>query len=213
MMRRILCTLFLFVASPIMAAEQVQVLGLFSGKAMLMIDGQSYTLSAGETSPEGVKLISADSNKALLEMDGKRQELMLGTQISSHYPEAKKKVVDIYPDEIGMYRVNGSINGQSINFLVDTGASDIAMNSKQAAQLGIDYLNNGVAGLADTASARVRVYRVKLDKVTVGTINAYNVDAMVLEGTQPAQVLLGQSFLNQLHMKREGTLLRLEQSH
>lgn len=213
MMRRVLCTLFLLVASPIMAAEQVQVLGLFSGKAMLMIDGQRYTLSAGETSPEGVKLISADSNKALLEMDGKRQELKLGTQISSHYPEAKKKVVDIYPDEIGMYRVNGSINGQSINFLVDTGASDIAMNSKQAAQLGIDYLNNGVAGLADTASARVRVYRVKLDKVTVGTITAYNVDAMVLEGTQPAQVLLGQSFLNQLHMKREGTLLRLEQSH
>jgi len=196
-----------------LAAEQVQVLGLFSGKAMLLIDGQRYTLSVGDTSPEGVKLLAADSNKALLEIDGKRRELTLGTQISSHYPDAKKKVVDIYPDEIGMYRVNGTINGQSIKFLVDTGASDIAMNSVQAKQLGIDYLNNGTAGLADTASARVRVYRVKLDKVTVGTIRVYDVDAMVLEGPQPGQVLLGQSFLNQLHMKREGTLLRLEQSH
>jgi len=196
-----------------MAAEQIQVLALFPGKVVLSVDGQRYTLAIGESTPTDIKLIAADSNKALLEVNGERRELLLGTQISSHYPEAKMKVVNIYPDSGGMYRIDGTVNGQSVNFLVDTGASAISMSSVQARQLGIDYEQNGTVGMADTASARVKVYLVKLDEVTVGTIRAYNVDTMVLAGAQPNQVLLGQSFLNQLHMKREGALLRLEQSH
>jgi len=200
-------------ALPVAAVEQVQVLGLFTGKAILLIDGQRYTLAVGESTPQGVKLIAADSDKALLEIDGERREMSLGSQISSHYPEAKKKVVDIYPDDSGMYRVSGTINERAVSFLVDTGASAIAMNSEQARGLDIDYRRIGIAGMAETASAQVRVYRVMLDKVTVGGIRVYGVEAMVLEGPQPSQVLLGQSFLNQLQMKREGALLRLEQSH
>lgn len=212
-MRGFLVPLFLASSINVMAVEQVQVLGLFTGKAILLIDGQRYTLQIGEVTPEGVMLIAADSDKAVLEIDGKRRELELGHQISSYYPEPKKKVVDLYPDSGGMYRGSGMINGQSVSFLVDTGATTIAMSSAQAILLNIDYRRNGIPGVAETASARVRVYRVKLDKVTVGTIRVYGVDAMVIEGEQPSEVLLGQSFLNQLHMKREGSLLRLEQVH
>ncbi len=196
-----------------MAVEQVQVLGLFSGKVILLVDGQRYTLQEGEATPEGVKLIAADSNGALFEIDGKRRKLELGSQISSYYPEAEKKVVDLYPDTNGMYRGRAMINGQAVNFLLDTGATTIAMSSIQAGKLGIDYQRVGIPGMAETASGRVQVYLVKLDKVTVDTIQVYSVDAMVIEGGQPSEVLLGQSFLNQLHMKREGTLLRLEQGH
>jgi aspartyl protease family protein len=212
-MRGFLLLLFLLTPLCVAAVERVQVLGLFTGKAVLLVDGQRHILAVGESSPEGVKLLAADSDKALIEIDGERRELALGSQISSHYPEAKKKVVDIYPDSLGMYRVRGSIDGHSVNFLVDTGASAIAMNSKLAKRLGIDYRRKGIAGVAETASAKVPVYQVKLDKVTVGAIRLYNVMAMVIEGTTTNQVLLGQSFLNQLHMKREGTLLRLEQGH
>lgn len=212
-MRRTLFALFLLMALPVMAVEQVQILGLFSDKAILLIDGERHILSVGDSTPQGIKLIAADSDKALLEIDGERREQVLGTQISSHYPEAKKKVVDIYPDSGGMYRVGGTINDQPINFLVDTGASTIAMSSAQARLLNIDYQRIGTVGIAETASARVRVYQVTLDKVKVGAIRVYNVEAVVLEGGQPSEVLLGQSFLNQLQMRREGALLRLEQGH
>jgi len=212
-MRRTFFALALLVCFPVMADEQIQALALFPGKAVLSIDGQHYTLAIGESTPEGIRLLAADSNRALLEAGGKRRMLTLGTQISSHYPAAQMKVVNIYPDSGGMYRVDGAINGQAINFLVDTGASAISMSSEQAKRLGIDYRQNGTVGMAETASARVMVHLVKLDEVKVGTLRVYNVDAMVLDGAQPRQVLLGQSFLNQLHMKRDGTLLRLEQSH
>lgn len=212
-MRAITLVLFLLTSLSASAVEQVQVLGLFTGKVILLIDGQRHTLAVGESSPEGVKLIAADSDKALIEVDGKRRKLTLGSHISSHYPEAKTKVVDIYPDSTGMYRVRGRINSHPVDFLVDTGASAIAMNSGLAKRLGLDYQEKGIAGLAETASAKVPVYQLKLDSVTVGKIRLYNVTAMVIEGPQPSQVLLGQSFLNQVHMKREGVLLRLEQNH
>ena len=212
-MRGSLLSLLLICSCNVIAVEQVQVLGLFTGKAILTIDGQRYTLQIGEVSPEGVVLIAADSDKAVLEIDGKRRELELGSQISSYYPEPKKRVAYLYQDSGGMYRGSGTINGQTISFLVDTGATAIAMNSAQAKQLDIDYLHKGIPGVAETASERVRIYVVKLDKVSVGAITVYGVDAMVIEGEQPSEVLLGQSFLNQLHMKREGSLLRLEQGH
>lgn len=211
-MRRFLLVLLLMGPLSVIAVEQVQVLGLFAGKAILLVDDQRYTLKAGESTPEGVLLVAADSDKAVIEIEGERRQLKLGSQISSHYPEAEKKVVRLYPDNLGMYRGDALINGYSVPFLVDTGATTIAMNSVEAKKLGIDYRRVGTPGLGETASGRVQVYWVKLDTVSVGEIRQYNVDAVVIEGEQPSVVLLGQSFLNQLHMKREGTLLRLEQS-
>ncbi len=211
-MRRFLLVLLLMGPLSVIAVEQVQVLGLFAGKAILLVDDQRYTLKAGESTPEGILLVAADSDKAVIEIEGERRQLKLGSQISSHYPEAEKKVVRLYPDNLGMYRGDALINGYSVPFLVDTGATTIAMNSVEAKKLGIDYRRVGTPGLGETASGRVQVYWVKLDTVSVGEIRQYNVDAVVIEGEQPSVVLLGQSFLNQLHMKREGTLLRLEQS-
>lgn len=212
-MRELIIALFLLGSFSAMAVEQIQVLGLFSGKAILLVDGQRYTLQEGQSTPEGVKLIAADSDRALLEVDGKQRKLELGSQISSHYPEAEKKVVDLYPDMDGMYRGSAFINGQSVNFLLDTGATSIAMSSVQAGKLAIDYRRVGIPAIAETASGQVKVYLLKLDQIALGTIRVYGVEAMVIEGGQPREVLLGQSFLNQLHMKREGALLRLEQGH
>ena len=108
-----------------------------------------------------------------------------------------------------MYRVVGSINGFPVRFLVDTGASSIAMNSAQARRLGIDYRVEGKPGMASTASGVVRSYGVVLDRVKVGDIELRNVRAEIIDGSHPQQVLLGMTFLSRVDMAREGQMLEL----
>ena len=72
------------VSTPVsaVAVTQIEVQALFGGKAIVLIDGQRRMLSQGETSPEGVKLINADSKQAILEIDGKKKSYMPGGAIS-----------------------------------------------------------------------------------------------------------------------------------
>ena len=191
------------------AAPDIVVLGLFKGKAVLTIDGDRQVLSEGDISPEGVRLIQADSEGALLDVDGRRQRFELGTHIGSTFSVAKQREVRIWPDPGGMYTIDGSVNGYSIKFMVDTGATFVSMNSSEAKRLGIDYLREGRPAMLETASGREKAYRVKLDKVTVGEIKVRNVSAVVLEGSLPSRVLLGMSFLGQLDMQRDGKALVL----
>lgn len=109
----------------------------------------------------------------------------------------------------GMYSVAGSINKQPVKFLVDTGASSVAMNRDTAKRLGIDFRYKGTLGWANTANGPVKTYRVKLDSVRVGEIELTNIQGAVLDGASPREILLGMSFLNRVEMQREGELLLL----
>lgn len=111
----------------------------------------------------------------------------------------------------GMYSTTGFINGHPVNFLVDTGATWIAMNANQARSLGINFRYIGKRGAVSTANGVATVYRVNLDKVRVGEIELNNVAAGVLEGNSPSQVLLGNSFLNRVEMQRQGQVMLLKQ--
>ena len=62
---------------------------------------------------------------------------------------------------------------------------------------------------AQTASGIAKGYQVKLDKVKIGHILLYNVNAVVLQGAFPTEVLLGQTFLSRIHMTRDGDKMRL----
>lgn len=196
---------------PLAAVEDITVLGLFTDKAMLRIDDTRRLLKVGQQSPEGVKLIAADSEQATIEFNGKQQQLKLGTHISSHFVAAKVKTVQIWPDSNGMYSVNGMINGKSVGFLVDTGANTIALNAIDAKRLNIDYKVEGQKVLGETASGRSWVYFLKLDTVSVGQIKLRNVEAIVFDGPHPSRALLGLTFLNRVDMKRDGSLMTLEQ--
>ena len=110
-----------------------------------------------------------------------------------------------------MYATAGFINGQPVNFLVDTGATWIAMNSHQARSLGINFRFLGKRGHVSTANGVVPIYRVTLAKVRVGEIELTNVAAGVLEGNSPEEVLLGNSFLNRVEMQRQGQVMLLKQ--
>lgn len=209
--RNVLLLLSLLIALPVGAVEEVTVVGLFSGKAMLRIDGTQRLLKVGQRSPEGVTLIAADSELATIEVGGKQRQLKLGTHISSRYINATVTTVQVLPNSMGMYSVDGTINGGSINFLIDTGANTIALNANDAKRLNIDYKGKGKQGVGETASGRSVVYLVMLDTVTVGQIKLRNVEAIVFDGAYPRHALLGLTFLNRIDMKRDGTLLTLEQ--
>jgi len=193
------------------AVEQITVVGLFRDKAVVNIDGNRRVLQTGETSPEGVTLVSADSEQAVLEVDGERATYPLGARISTRFasPDERAVVTRVWRSPRGTYDANGSINGYPVDFIVDTGASLVAMSKRHARRLGIDYLVQGSRGISETASGMVDAYVVTLDRVRVGDIELRDVRAAVLDSNHPSSVLLGMSFLDRLETRREGDLMEL----
>lgn len=203
-------TLLALLSSPAHAVEKITVVALFTGKAMIELDGKRRLLKRGQTSPEGVTLISATAKGATLEIDGQKKLYPLGRQIGSTYKQAAAaRPVRITPSATGMYATNGTINGRSVSFLVDTGATVIAMNRNEARRLSLNFRVDGTRGQATTASGVVDTYNVRLRKVRVGQIELRDVAATVVDGDFPAEILLGNSFLNRVDMRREGRILEL----
>ncbi len=196
-----------------LAADKIVVQGLFRDYAVVSIDGMRRLLKIGERSPEGVKLIRADSREALLEVDGERKTFRLGEQVASSFAPQASTEVRIWPDVQGMYMTVGSINGAPVRFMVDTGATLVAMNELEARRLAIHYRMDGVRGRASTAAGIVSTYHVQLKSVQVGDIRLQNVEAVVIEGGFPQEVLLGMSFLSRLKIENHGTAMLLRQSH
>lgn len=191
------------VMPPAGAVEQVSLQALFKDKAIVVIDGKRRVLKSGEPSPEGVRLKATDTQDetATLEIDGKERTVRLGTVISSFNASSGKGKVTLYPSGKHFY-ADGVINGVPVRFVVDTGATTVAMNSREADRIGIDYRRQGTAGFASTAGGIVRSYGIKLQRVEVGEITLFNVDAGVVEGGFPQDILLGMSFLGQLDMRQ-----------
>ena len=184
---------------------------LFNGKAVIVVDnGKPRTLSVGQSTPEGVKLVSATSEAAVIEYAGRRETLLLGqgTRAVAAGREGGSGQVTLRASGGGHFFTTGQINGSTVRFMVDTGASSIAMSGNEARRLGVNYLK-GTPMRAVTAAGEVRAYRVRLDTVTVGDITLHNVDAAVLEGAYPVDTLLGMTFLNRVQMRRDGDTLTL----
>ncbi|CAG0972040.1 hypothetical protein MTYP_01287 [Methylophilaceae bacterium] len=191
------------------AETQVNVVGLFSGKAVLIINGgKPRTLTAGQT-VNGVKLISADSAGAVLEVEGKRRQLGMGQAVSvAGDISSEPQSLTLYANSSGHHQADGQINGASVKFLVDTGATSVAMNSSDAKKAGIDY-KKGESIPLQTASGTVPAYRVVINSLRLGALVLNQVDGVVVEGDSPPMVLLGMSALNRLDMKRDGISLTL----
>lgn len=199
---------FLFTGAPAWATN-VDVVGLFSGKAMFIINGgKPHVLGTGETSPEGVKLISADSDSAVLEIDGKRQTLRMGqgANIKSSNGSGNPTTV-LSADSNGHFLTTGTIDGVSSRMMVDTGATLVAMSRAEAKRIGLSYLKGERIGIS-TANGVIPAYRVMFNAVKVGNVTLNQVEGVVQEGSMPF-VLLGMSFLKRLEMKRDGSEMTL----
>jgi len=195
-------------------AADVNLNGVVGNKALLVIDGgKPRWLAVGEASPEGVKLVSIAGDSAVFELDGKRQTLKLGQneRLSGGTASAGAgtQSVVLTASGNGHFVTVGQINGQSVQFLVDTGASFITLSSSDAKRLNINYLAGQRVAMS-TANGVVPAYKVKLDEVRVGTVSLNNVDGLVHPDNSLPVVLLGMSFLNRMEMKRDGETMTLK---
>jgi aspartyl protease family protein len=189
----------------------IAVTALFNGKAVVVVDGgKPRTLALGESTPEGVKLLSANSESALVELNCQRQTLRLGegTRVGASAASERSGQVTLTADARGHFLTTGAINGVSVRFLVDTGATSIALSTSEAKRLGINYLS-GQRAYTSTANGTIPIYLLNLDSVRVGDITVNNVEAAVLDGAGLNIALLGMSFLNRMQMKRDGDSLTL----
>jgi aspartyl protease family protein len=210
-MRRIVAALLVFLASAAAHAVDINVVALTAGKAVVVINGgKPQTLTVGQSTPEGVKLVAASSETATFEVGGKRQTLAAGqgAAIATSPPARAGGSVTLSADSRGHFITMGAVNGISIRFMVDTGATAVALSSSDARRAGVNYLS-GIRAFTQTANGVVPVYRVKVDSITIGEITLANVDAIVIEGERLPIALLGMTFLNRMEMKRDGGTMTL----
>jgi aspartyl protease family protein len=200
--------LLALVGAPL-AAPQLRVLALFPDKAMVEIEGRQQVLHAGKPSKEGILLISADYEEAVIEMDGRRQSYRLDDKIGGVYTSPTVGEVRIPRNPMGAYAVTGSINGRRVPMIVDTGATVVAMSETEAQRLKLTYDRNKPGSLVQTASGVTPAYPVRLDKVEVGPLTLYGVEGVVVQGEHPPMVLLGMTFLSRIEMITEGGVLVL----
>lgn len=195
------------------AARQIMLQGVLGSKALLLVDGKRQMMSMKDAPKDGVRILQIAEDHVEIEIDGKRRRLRLGDSysVTGQFKARKSPEVVISKNSNGMYSTVGSINGLPVSFLVDTGATSIAMNAQQAKRLAIDFRVKGEPTFVGTASGVSKAYRVTLDKVTVGGIAQHNVPAVVIEGGFPIQTLLGMSFLGQLEIQRDSNVMRLKQ--
>jgi aspartyl protease family protein len=191
----------------------VRVVGLFTDRAVLLIDGRQHLLKVGQSSPEGVRLVSASSETAVLLIDGREVIARLDGRVSAGKRPAADQEVQVWRNTTGMYTTVGSINGLPVSFLLDTGATQVAMNAGQARRLGIDFHVTGAPAEVTTASGVERAWLVMLDSVKLGELEVRNVPAVVLEGEQPKVTLLGMSYLERMEITNNGQLMTLRKKY
>jgi len=199
--------LALLAATPAAAAD-VALIGTFESKAaILSLDaGAPKTLKVGQTFG-GVTLIAVEKDRATIEVDGKRRELVRGQTYSSRPGASGAQSVTLAAGAGGHFITDGQVNGAAIRFMVDTGASTVAIPASDAIRLRIDY-KKGRRGTTQTAAGPAEVFLVRLNSVRIGDIEVQNVEAVVIErGLDIA--LLGNSFLNRMEMRRDGATMTL----
>ncbi|MDH5329796.1 MAG: TIGR02281 family clan AA aspartic protease [Aquincola sp.] len=181
-------------------------------KALLVIDGQPYAVTVGST-VKGVRLLSLSGNQVEVEVGGARRTVLLSAgpvrMAGGGGSGGGGKEIVLTAGSDGHFQTLGQINGKSVTFLVDTGASMVGISQAEADRLGIDYKSSQRRGFAETANGRVPAYAVTLNSVRVGDVEVANVDAMIVPASMP-HILLGNSFLMRFQMKRENDTMRLE---
>lgn len=205
---RVLWFCGLLLAAPAALATDLTLTGVFGDKAAIIaVDGgEPRTIRVGQRIGN-VTLVSIDRDRATVEVDGKRRVLLRGQTYSTAANPGSRQSAVLAAGPGGHFVAEGQVNGGAVRFLVDTGATAIALPAADAKRLGIDY-QKGRRGTTQTAAGPAAIYIVRLDTVRVGGIELQAVDAYVLEqGLNVA--LLGMTFLNRVEMQRDGATMTL----
>ena len=184
--------------------------GGMGSKALLVVNGGApKALAAGETH-QGVKVVSVAADQTVVEVSGKRQTVQLGgapVSIGGGLGGAQGTSIVLTAGSGGHFVASGAVNGRSVQFLVDTGATSVAMGADEARRLGIQF-EKGQRMQSSTANGVVAAFRVSLTSVRIQDVEVFNVDATVLPQSMP-YILLGNSFLTRFQMMRENETLTL----
>jgi aspartyl protease family protein len=197
------------------SAPSVALSGVIGSKAIVIVGSSApKTLGAGDTH-QGVKLLSVSGDHAVVLVDGQRQTLRLGDAPISvgagAGSSARGNRITLTAGSGGHFLTPGTINGKAVQFMVDTGATSVAMSAMEAERAGIRY-KNGTPVRMGTANGVTQGYRLQLDSVRVGDVEVFGIEAVVIPQPMP-YVLLGNSFLNRFQMKRENELMTLEKRY
>lgn len=206
-MAHFIALLLLFSGTAASAAE-VALIGLIGDKAAVLAvgGGEPKTVKVGQKW-SGVTVLSVERGQATIEVDGKRRVLTIGQHYRAAAAASERQSVTLAADTRGHFFTDGAINGNPVRFLVDTGASSVALPAAEALRLGIDY-RKGKRAFSNTAAGVVPIYVVRFDTVKLGPIELSGVEGVVIErGLDVA--LLGMSFLNRVEMKRDGQTMVL----
>jgi aspartyl protease family protein len=181
-------------------------------KALLMINGAPHTLAVG-SSVKGVTLKRVMPGQAEVEIGGKTLLVAMGGAPASVGAGgggggATGREILIAAGPGGHFVTSGQINGKSVQFMVDTGATVVAIGRAEADRLGIDW-KSGQRGMSQTAAGVVAAYGVSLTSVRIGDVEVFGVNAMILPAEMPF-ILLGNSFLSRFSMRRDSNVMRLE---
>ena len=216
MMKWLIGSVVLVFSMHVLADTQINIVGLFNNKALVMINGSGpHHLQAGQTK-SGVKLLSANSDAATLEIEGKRRVLKMGqaafVAVSPSAPDAVNSPVSLYADQAGHFFGNLTLNGGSFKYIIDSGATNVTLNSNDAKAAKIDY-KQGIKVNMATANGVIPAFKITLNTLKIGTIVLNNVDATVIEGSSPPFILLGMSAQNRLNIKRENSIMTLTKKY
>ncbi len=201
----------LFSLSSLPTFAQTVLAGRMGDRALLMIDGQRHIVAVGE-SVAGVTLLRWQGDQAMLQAEGGTWLLRLGAHParlsdSPAIPPPGREII-IAASPGGHFIASGAINGRAVQFMVDTGATLVALSQGEAQRLGLD-LRNARQVTSQTGNGPVSSKLLQLSRVRVGGVELRNVDAVVLPAALP-HVLLGNSFLGRFQMRRDNDIMRLE---
>lgn len=206
-MKTLLAALVLTLATAAQA-QSVSLAGRMGERALLVVNGTPYTVAVGATAA-GVKLLRWQGDEAEVDVPGGRLRLRVGgtpAQLGvSNAPPAREIVMTAGSG--GHFTPEGAVNGRAARFLVDTGATLVAIGVDEAARLGLD-LSGATRGVSQTANGPVPVQVIVLDRVRVGAVEVSNVGAVIVPQTMPF-ILLGNSFLSRFQMRRDNDVMQL----
>ena len=112
--------------------------------------------------------------------------------------QASGRSLNIPPDARGHFQTDGRIEGQRISFMIDTGASLVALNEKSAARFGLRPSRSDYNAIVSTANGTIKAARTRLAMIDLGGLVVRDVDALVLPDAALSENLLGMSFLSKL---------------
>ena len=204
-----LAVLGLLLAGGAASARDIVVVGLMADRAVLKVDGQTLLLKLGE-SVDDLTLTAVNASEARLRIGGREERIVLGQDRGGIRSDSGAGgAVELSGNHHGQFQAGGMINGRTVQFLIDTGASSVSMSRSQAARLGVDFRRFGKPAVSHTANGMVNCWVVLLDKVKVGPIVVSSVEATVRDLDDESPILLGMSFLGRVKMEHSDNRLKL----